>query len=149
MSQRLQSLMIAHGAIIFLLGLAAGVPFVWVVVSSIDPAQAAGIPGDVRAWRMAHLEGVLNGILLIAVAAGGAHLKLTPTAQQAVAWGLIVSGWCNIVASILSPLTNGRGVQFTGLDWNGLTYILFMIGVVGVVVGMGTLCVTALQRRSD
>ncbi len=49
MDERLRHKMIFHGAVVILLGLLAGFPFAFVITEQM--------PGDVRAWRMAHLEG--------------------------------------------------------------------------------------------
>ena len=149
MTQRLQALMIAHGAIVFLVGMAVGFPFAWVVVESVDPTQAAGVAGTARAWHMAHLEGIMNGLLLIAVAAVAPRITLSQVGQQIVAWGLIVTAWGNMIASIVSPLTGGRGLQFTGFDWNSLTFTLFVIAIIGVVAAMGMLALGALRTGKD
>jgi hypothetical protein len=64
MSPRLQSTMVAHGALVFLAGMAAGFPFAFVLLQKGVlwplPALDWTPPGDVRGWRMAHLEGILN-----------------------------------------------------------------------------------------
>jgi hypothetical protein len=50
----------------------AGFPFAFVLLQKVVlwpfPALDWAPPGDVRAWRMAHLEGILNGLTLIAIA---------------------------------------------------------------------------------
>src|SRR2546427_241712 len=100
MTERLQSLLIASGALVFLLGMLAGFPFTLVVLGT--PVG----PGDVRGWRMAHLEGILNGLLLIAVAAVAAvapRLRLTARMQSVLAWSLLLTAWPNTIASILGP----------------------------------------------
>ena len=83
---------------------------------------------------MAHMEGVLNGMLMIAAAAAATKLSLSATGEKVVFWGLVVSGWTNIVASTLSALTGGRGTGLTGLDWNTLNFLLFAAGIIGAVV---------------
>ena len=148
MTNRLKSLMIAHGALVFLVGMLAGFPFAWVTVAAIDPSQAAGVAGDIRGWRMAHMEGVLNGVLLIAVAACLPRLKLGLPAQKTIAYGLIVTAWGNMIASVISPLTGGRGLAFTGLDWNSLTFTLFVIAIVTVVISMALVFLGAWRGRA-
>ena len=139
MSERLQSLMVAHGALLFLVGMAAGFPFAFEILGRIDlwPIRIEfEMPGDYRGWRMAHLEGVLNGILLMVVAAVGGRLRLTPRGATLVAWGLIATGWGNIVASWVGPLSETRGLAASGLDWNTLVFALFMLAIVAVLVAM-------------
>jgi len=68
MPTRHHSLLIGHGAVVFILGLVAGVPFLW-ALDAIAAGGGAVEAESLRAWRMAHLEGTLNGMMMIAVAA--------------------------------------------------------------------------------
>src|SRR5262245_24239118 len=119
MSERLQSLMIASGALVFLLGMLAGFPFTLVVLGT--PVG----PGDVRGWRMAHLEGILNGLTLIAVASVAPRLHLSARTHSVLAWSLILTAWANTIASIMGPLLGGRGLTFGPGLVNDLMFILF------------------------
>jgi hypothetical protein len=140
MSERWRALLVAHGALVFLLGLAAGIPYGLVLIGW-------AFPGDDRGWRMAHLEGVLNGILLIAVAAAGGQLRLSERAQRWLAWGLVATAWGNAVASVLAPLFEVRGLQAGGSFANTLVWLLFMLAVVAVVVAMVLVARGALAAR--
>lgn len=133
MERQLQGLLVAHGALVLLAGFAAGFPYGTTVVASLGADAPATIGESLRAWRMAHLEGVLNGMLMIAAAAAAGSLSLSPVQQRTIFWGLVVSGWTNIAASTLSALTGGRGTGITGLDWNTLNFLMFMAGIVGAV----------------
>src|SRR5262245_61606363 len=140
MSDRLQSTMIAHGALVFLVGMVAGFPFAFVLLQKVVlwplPALDWAPPGDVRAWRMAHLEGILNGLTLIAVAAAGRRVTLGARAQAWVGWGLIVTAWGNIVASVIGPVFGARGLEFGDGVANSLMYLLFVVAIVAVMVAM-------------
>lgn len=146
MSSRLQSLLIFNGALVFILGMAAGVPF----LNAIDAASTGGAAEmeAVRAWRMAHMEGALNGMLMIAVAATTAHLTLSARMGAVIGWGLIATGWGNIIASFVSGLTGGRGLSLTGFDWNTLTFTLFSIAIVGVLLAMAALAKAGWDNRN-
>ena len=141
MAERLQARLIAHGALVFLVGLCAGFPFaffelgkiaLWPLPGSIE----VSLPGDVRGWRMAHLEGILNGLTLIAVAGVLPRLRLSVTQQRTLAWLLIVTAWGNTIASVIGPVFCGRGLEFGGGTANGLMYLLFVAAVGAVIVAM-------------
>jgi hypothetical protein len=136
MSDKLRSLLVAHGALVFLAGMAAGFPFAIAILDT----------GDVRAWRMAHLEGILNGLTLIGVAAVGSQLSLSSRAQQMVAWSLVVTAWGNMIASFMGPIFGARGLTFGGTVANSLMYLLFMVAVVAVVLAMWLVFRGALRR---
>lgn len=148
MSERLRALMVAHGALVFLVGMVAGFGFALVLVPELSQ-QPAPIPGDVRGWRMAHLEGVLNGLTLIGVAAVGNHLHLGARGQQIVAWGLILTAWGNMIASVIGPLFGGRGLTFGGGLANSIMYLLFIAAVVTVLVAMWLVVVGAFRAASS
>lgn len=150
MSSRHHSLLIAHGALVFILGLVAGVPFIW-ALEAVASGGGAAEAEALRAWRMAHLEGTLNGMLMIGVAAAAKQLTLTGNRSALITWGLIATGWGNILASFVSGATGGRGLALTGFDWNTLTFSLFTIAIVGVVLAMVVLAMAgfAAARQAD
>jgi hypothetical protein len=138
-SDKLRNQMTFHGAVVILLGLLAGFPFAFVVLGSMK--------GDVRAWRMAHLEGVLNGLLVIAGASVLRRLSLTTKQRSLMAWSLIAMAYGNVVASIIGASTGVRGLSPEGPFANLLVYVLFMIAVVGVFVGVGLIAWGARPGR--
>lgn len=133
MNKRLTGLLIANGALVLLAGYLSGFPYGSAVAAQLA-GGSDGIVGGVRAWHMAHLEGVLNGMLMIAAAAAAAQIVMSGRLQKVIFWGLIVAGWTNVVASNISALTGGRGTGVTGMDWNTFNFIVFMAGVVGAIV---------------
>ncbi|TMA82397.1 MAG: hypothetical protein E6J72_02865 [Deltaproteobacteria bacterium] len=139
MRERLQASMIVHGAVVFVIGLLAGFPFAFVILGKIALWPLPGtadvhLPGDVRGWHMAHLEGILNGLTLFAVAAIMPQLRLGETGLKLVAWTLIITAWGNIVASVIGPLFGARGLEFGGSVANSLMYVLFVIAIVTVLI---------------
>ena len=150
MAPRLQSLLVANGALVFLLGMVAGFPFAFVILGKIVLWPIPGslvwtLPGDVRAWRMAHLEGILNGLTLIAVAAVAPRLRLGDRAQRWLAWSLIVTAWGNIIASLIGPTFGGRGLELTERTANNVMYVLFVIAIVAILLAMTLVAWGALR----
>jgi len=140
MRSRLQSLLVAHGALVFLLGMAAGFPYALVLLHGLATSPPgtvdAPVPGDVRGWRMAHFEGILHGTLLIAVAAAMPRVSASTRVQTIIAWTLVATAWCNVVASFIGPLFGGRGLALGGGFANDLMFVLFTVAVVTVIVAM-------------
>ena len=128
MDGALRKRMVFHGAVVILLGMLAGFPYALVVTGSLQ--------GSERAWRMTHLEGVLNGLVLIAVAGVGRRLTLGARQQTVLAWALIVTGYGNVVAAAIAATLNVRGLSPGGSFGNTLVYLLFMVAVVGIFVGL-------------
>jgi len=141
MTTHLRKKLIFHGAIVILLGLLAGFPFAMVLLGSMH--------GEVRAWRMAHLEGVLNGLLVIAVAGIGRRLELDERQQRLLAWSLIVMAYGNVVASTIGATFGVRGLSPQGPAVNLLVYVLFMVAVVAIFVAMGLVAWGARAQAKD
>ena len=80
MDPRWRARMVLHGSLVVMIGLLAGLPYAMVLTG--------GLAGEERAWRMAHLEGVLNGLLVLAMAAGGDVLVLSARSQAVLAVSL-------------------------------------------------------------
>ena len=127
-----------HGAVAILLGLVAGFPFAFVILGQMD--------GDLRAWRMAHLEGVLNGMLLWAAAGIGSVLSLGEGTQRILVWALVVTAYGNSLASILGAATGQRGLAPGGNLANMTVYVGFVAAVVAIFVAVGAVAAGARRR---
>lgn len=121
--------MLFHGVVVIVLGLLAGIPFAFVI--------SGDLVGSVRAWRMAHLEGVLNGLVVMAVAAGGGVMSLSAGQQRWLAAGLIVAAYANVFASIVGASFGVRGLTPTLPLSNLFVFLLFTLAIVGVFLGLG------------
>lgn len=114
----------------------------------------ADIPGDRRAWNMAHLEGITNGTILIAIAAAGGYIRLSDRWQTVLFWSALAFGWLFTLPAIANALFNTRGLEFGGGPFPGnvtINNIIFIIGwpaMIGVHVGFALLLWGAWQHYS-
>ena len=138
MSEREHARLVAHGAVVFLLGMASGFPFAFVILGKIAlwpfPTIDWTVPGDVRGWHMAHLEGILNAMMLFAIAAVGPRLTLTAGQHRLLVTSLLITAWGNQIASMIGPLFGVRGLEAGAGFANSLVFTLFMIAIVTVVI---------------
>lgn len=77
-----------HGMVLFVLGLLTGFA---------EPHFT-----NVRMGLSAHLEGVMNGILLLALGATWSHLRLGRNARAAAFWTALYSGYANWLFTTLA-----------------------------------------------
>ncbi|MDH4385452.1 MAG: hypothetical protein QE280_08400 [Caulobacter sp.] len=121
-----------NGVAMILAGMVlAGFPLAFLVARDVY-GQASPIPlaGDYRGWVMAHLEGLLNGLLVIALA--GVTLIRSPMKAGRERWflpTLLVMGWGNLAASILAPALGVRGIAANGDLANNLVVLIFTIAL--------------------
>jgi hypothetical protein len=140
MEKKLRASLIFHGAIVILLGMLAGFPYALVVLGTME--------GELRAWRMAHLEGVLNGLLCIGAGSVIGVMALGDGQRRLLAWAFIAMAYCNVIASIVGAVTGQRGLELAAPISNTVVFLLFMIAIVGVFVGLGLLAYGARPGAS-
>lgn len=120
--------MIFHGAAVIWVGLMAGFPFGLVVMGRMG--------GEARAWHMAHMEGILNGLLTFAAALALKHLTIDERRLPLYAWSFIVAAWTNTVASILGAIVRPRGLKLALPVSNLVVFSIFVVGVIAVLIGL-------------
>jgi hypothetical protein len=135
---RTASLLVMHGVIVVLLGLAVGFPY----ASAITGGWGAEAE---RAWRTAHLEGVLNGMLVIVLGAASPHLRLSGAQQRWFRAGALATGYGNVAAAALAATAGVRGLAPGGPLANWTVYALFTVAVVGVLATL-VLAVVGARR---
>jgi hypothetical protein len=129
MNRRSRASLAFHGSIVILLGLLAGFPYAFVISGDIE--------GEVRAWRMAHLEGVLNGLVLLGVGAAGSALELAERQTRLLITSLLVAGYGNVVAAVIGASFGVRGLTAAGPPSNFIVFALFTAAIIGVFLGLG------------
>jgi len=131
-----------HGLVVLFLGLLCGVPYGSAIV---------GGWGDeaVRAWKLAHMEGVQNGILLVALAGVGRFMLLTARGEAIVVWGATLAAWGNIVGAALGAVTGYRGLAPEGPLGNWLVFVAFMFGMWGVLLAVPAAALGVVAWRRE
>jgi len=129
--KKLRASLIFHGAIVIILGLLAGFPYALVLQGQMQ--------GEPRAWSMAHLEGVLNGLLCLGAAGAFGKLALSAGQMRLMTWSFILMAYGNVVASVIGAVTGQRGLELAGPMSNMVVFALFMIAVVLVLVALALL----------
>jgi len=115
----------------------------------IEQLTTPGASVDTRAWNMAHLECLLNALLMLSVATATKFLTVSQKQSSTLSWALITCGWTNAVASTSSALTGGRGAIATGMDWNTLNHGLFLVGVLAFVLVIASLLIATLKTSES
>lgn len=129
MTRRAAATLGLHGLIVLFLGLLCGIPYGSAIV---------GGWGDepVRAWKLAHMEGVQNGILVVALAGLSGLLLLSERQEKAVVWGAVLAAYGNVVGAMIGALSGYRGLAPEGPLANWLVFVAFMFGMWGVLLAV-------------
>src|SRR5262245_33893289 len=108
-----------NGLLVLLLGLLAGAPYGAALVNGWGDEA-------VRAWKLAPVEGVPTGLMLLALAGCAHWLALGATGERVVMWGAVLAAWGNVIGAVLGALTGQRGLAPQGPAANWLVFIAFM-----------------------
>ena len=129
MSERTATVLAFNGLLVLLAGLLAGVPYGTAIV---------GAWGDepVRAWKLAHMEGVQNGILALAVAGCSRWISLGRRGEKTVLWGVVLAAWGNVLGATFGAITGTRGLAPEGPLANAIVFVGFMFGMWGVLIAV-------------
>lgn len=133
--------LLRYGIALFLLGLISGL---------VLPALA-----NPRMGLSAHLEGVLNGIYLMALGLIWSHLRLGPrtrqVARRAALYGTFVNWATTELAAVFgtSRMTPIAGSGYTGEPWQENFVMVLLITVVITMIGSSALVLWGLRGRQD
>ena len=127
-----------HGMFLFLLGLVTG------FAESSFP--------NVRMGLAAHLEGVMNGIFLVALGSAWIKVKLSPPAMTTAFWTVLYGAYANWAmtalaalfgTSSLSPLT---GTPKGGQPWQEMVVTVGLLSVGVAIIAATVLLLWGLRR---
>lgn len=153
--QTIQRRLIGHGALVMLVGFAAGFGFAFFLLGEIKLWPLPGtidyaLPGTDDAWRMAHMEGVLNGAFLWLVALALPLVPVGSVGANRIAIAFIVTAWANSLASLLDPLfPDSRGLSFGGEITNSIAYLLFVVGIIAIVSAVSAIAWYCFRKRAE
>ena len=138
--KRLQRLLIGHGGLLLFIAGVLGFGFLFFLMGRIAlwpiPWEIEyQLPGTYDAWRMAHMEGITNGLLLWLTAAVLPMMPFHTKRKKWLTYAMLVITWTIVIASSLDPIfPNSRGLEFGGPITNQMAFFLFYVGVLGAMI---------------
>lgn len=116
LADRQQALLLAHGGFVLVIGLLSGFGLLFrlleqVSIWPIPWGLETIVPGTVRGWQAAHVGGILNGVMIMAMAPCLPLVPLTPRVRRGVVFGLIFTGWANTIFYQFGNLAANRGLS--------------------------------------
>ncbi|MEQ8950903.1 hypothetical protein [Parvibaculum sp.] len=119
MSERMRALLFMNG--VGLIALAVLIGWVWffgllgrIVLWPLPIDIEVNIPTDARGWRMAHMEGITQGLMLMALGLGGRFMALTRRQFTWFFWSALVTAWLFTVPAAFNAWFGTRGLAFGG-----------------------------------
>lgn len=147
MQERYRSLLVMNGLGLIISSMLVGWFYFFFLLGAIDlwpfvTDVEANIPGDRRAWNMAHLEGISNGLMLMALAVIAPYIRLSELLNKVLFWSWLAFAWLFTLPAIANALLGTRGLEFGGGPFPGdvtINNIIFLAGwpaMIGVHIGV-------------
>ncbi|MEM7101394.1 MAG: hypothetical protein AAF541_24300 [Pseudomonadota bacterium] len=149
MTQKHRSLLVLNGIGLLISSAVSGWLHFFQLLGEIDlwpfiNHVEATVPGEARAWVMAHLEGITNGLLLMVIALIAGYLKLTPRQFKWLVYCSITFGWLFTLPAIANAWFGTRGLAFGGGPWgpslaNDIIFLSGWPAMIGVHIAFALL----------
>lgn len=147
LSQERRTLLVFNGIGLLLTAVVVGWAYMFFLLGAIDlwpfvTDVSVEIGGDRRAWNMAHLEGITNGLLLMALAALASYIRLGVRGQTILFWSWLIFAWVFTLSAFANAVFSTRGLEFGGGPFPGdviTNNIIFLFGwpaMIGVHIGV-------------
>jgi hypothetical protein len=131
--------LVVHGAIILLLSQLAGFAFLFSINAKQQNSEKTGM------WRMSHAASSAGAVFLMALAPILPQLRLTMLSVELLAASLVVSTYGLCLGTVVAGFSGHRGTRLR-LPWpNLLACLLYLVGVLGSVIGGPLLLYGALR----
>ena len=89
MTRRRSALLVCNAALALFATCLVGVPYGEARKEEKGQDTWFDVPGEVSQWRLAHAEGLMNAILVIALAAALTRITLARRSESVIFWSLI------------------------------------------------------------
>ncbi|MEM1230549.1 MAG: hypothetical protein AAGI15_08440 [Pseudomonadota bacterium] len=156
MTDRHRSLLILNGILLLVTALVSGWLHFFQLLGEIDLWPIINhveghVPGEPRAWIMAHLEGITNGLLLVALALIAPWLNLSARAFRVLVSAALTFGWLFTLPAIANAWFGTRGLAFGGGPFgdslaNNLIYLAGWPAMIGVHIAFALLTLGAWRH---
>jgi hypothetical protein len=119
--RRTQRVMIAHGMLILLVGLVAGVGLLISLVGGLEiwPGRiiSLAVPGESAAWGRLHLGQILNAFLIVLAALALPVVDADAAFARRLGWMFVGTGWANTAFYLAALHAPNRALTFGANRW--------------------------------
>jgi len=149
LTEKQKSLLVINGIFLLVASVVVGWAYFFMLLKGVEIFPVVehievDIPGDRRAWNMAHMEAILNGLILIAIALISPYVKLGPRLCSVLVWTSLIFAWLFTLPAVANAIFETRGLAFGGGVFEGglannLIYLSGWPSLVSVHIAFGLL----------
>lgn len=130
-----------HGAIVMFVAFFTGLMMGFVAVGQME--------GSMADWKLAHMEALVNSIVLFAVAGVIDKLSMTEGRARLVSICLVGMAYCNAVFGLMRGFTGAAGLEFGGSVANSVTALAGTLGVPFAIAAFALILMSAAGLRKS
>ena len=157
--ETLQRQMVGHGLLVIVAALLAGFMLGFGLIGGLEvmPGKIVSMPyyGTTDGWVRAHVGGLTNGLMVIAVALSLPLISMSQSMKRKTAYGLIFVAWANTVFYWFGNAASNRALSIGDnplgpSDWFGV--VGFLPALVGAIIALILLTyagIKSLKGRSQ
>jgi hypothetical protein len=135
MTRRRSALLIFNAALVLLASCFVGVPYGEARKEQTGQDTWFNVPGTATQWELAHLEGLLNSTLAIALAAVLIRLPMSRRSETVIFWSFVALPWGNAVGGVLAALGDDDSFSTDLVKHNPIAMLFYGAAALGAFVG--------------
>lgn len=136
MTRRRSALLIFNATLVILVACVVGMPYGEARKEEAGVETWFDVPGTASQWELAHLEGLINGIAVIALAAALNLVVLSRRSETVIFWGLIGMLWGNVLGGVAAAIGADDSFSADLITGNPLAFLLYGVAAAGAFVGL-------------
>ncbi|WP_171210246.1 MULTISPECIES: hypothetical protein [unclassified Ruegeria] len=140
--------LIKHGILVMIIGLICGFGLTFSILGQISLSPIPLVidyqmPGTTAAWARMHTGCLMNGIMLLAVAALYPRFVLTTRQEAGISKGLVFVAWANVLFYIFGAFSPNRGLALSETPAGGANWASFIAYIPAVIAAVLLLIILA------
>lgn len=131
-----------HAGAVIMFGMLSGIPLAMSILGYIDNAAASD-------WKLSHMEGLINGLLMLAIAACAHLISLTPGKQKLLFISVVFTGYSNSLYGWARGLSGSAGLDFSPPISNQIAALLGGLPIFTAFLAIGLLMIGAYCKSKE
>ncbi len=139
MNHTIRKKLVFHAGGVIVLGMLSGIPLAMSLLGYSNTA-----PDD---WQLSHMEGLINGLLMLAIAASAGLLTLSEGKQKLLYLSLVFTGYSNALYGWVRALSGESGLSFEPPIANQVAGLLGGLPIFTAFIAIALLMLGAASRE--
>ncbi|ROS05580.1 hypothetical protein EDC56_1119 [Sinobacterium caligoides] len=140
MNDHLRKRLILHSGMVIMLGMLSGIPLAMSLLGSMAT--------QVSDWKISHMEGLTNGLLMLAIASCASLLSLSSRQASLLFYSIVFTGYSNALYGWARGLSGNAGMDLAPPFSNQLVALLGGLPIFTAFLAIGLLMYGAAKKSA-